>query len=166
MWLSLGWQLSVFSLPVCLIVCWFCKEKLGSCQSWKLKVECCIHLLIHVFIAFSLQLKEDEDSISMTESRNLGHFFRSKIRKFSFSWFFLTHEKLRLEWRNSQHFSKGCCLWFLCCILAVWVLDCSVACWWGKKCAVQFLNWFCFLLVMCVKTREPFSRLLWIISGS
>ena len=58
-------------------------------------MECCILLLI--CIAFSLQLKEDEDLISMTESKNLGHFFLSKIRKFSLSLFFLTLEKFQLK---------------------------------------------------------------------
>ena len=46
-------------------------------------MESCIHLLI--CSAFLLQLKEDEDLTLMTESKNLEHFFQSKIRKFNFS---------------------------------------------------------------------------------
>ena len=46
-----------------------------------------------ICIIFPLQLKEGEDLISTTESKNLGHFFLSKIRKYNAAWFFSTQQR-------------------------------------------------------------------------
>jgi len=80
----------VFSLPLCLTGGWFCKEKLHSGHSCKLKGGV-VHSLI--CITFPLQLKEGEDLISTTESKNLGHFFLSKTRKYNAAWCFSTSAK-------------------------------------------------------------------------
>lgn len=115
-------------------------------------------------IAFSLQLKEGEDLISMTESKNLGHFFQSKTRKFNPAWFYSC--KIAIRVTKFSPFLQRLLSWIF--FFAFWLFrfwDCSVA-WWGKNVQCNSRMGFVLFLVMCGKTREPFSRLRWIISGS